>query len=668
MTHLKGASAPFFYPACSPRSRGDALLSGAVDALEAGRFGDALVAVEYVCRRFPTRSLPAMLRATIVHACRPELTARAWYSAWSRDPEHPTLQDKMLAAWLDSGAASSVAELGPCFLPARCSAGTHLPLVALLARAGLAHVGACWKSGTAIDIMLFFPPAANGAPPMARVILAGDGARHVFEVPADGRRLRLVPPAPATTWSVSVERPGTTPALLPGSPLSFENAAPMSVPCAAAPAPVSIVVPVYRQLALVQTCIESVLASLAHNRTPAELVVIDDASPEPALSAWLDAQAAAGRITLLRNPDNLGFIETVNRGLRVHPGHDALLLNADTEVHGDWIDRLRAALYGAPDIASVTPWSNNGEISSFPVIARNAPAPTSAQLAQLDARAAALRQRGASTEVELPTCCGFAMLMRRSVLAEIGMLDGVALVRGYGEEVDWCLRARAAGYRHLLATGVFVAHTGTVSFRFEKTLRVRQNRHVLAARYPGYHEEYAAFLAADPLASARASLRTELEADGSDWLASAQGALEPAAIARTVPPALPVARERIAVWGLRSDTPAARQVLELARLAAALPGQPLRLLVLGAASEPLWHTGVVDALPPAADDDNGPVSDAALIGFAACAALLAEDPASAPTGLPITRLDRDFRARRWLDAWCASRGIRSSDRQSIDED
>lgn len=662
MKHLKGASAPFFHPVCSPRSRGDALLSGAVDALEAGRPGDALVAVEAVCRRFPTRSLPAMLRAQIVQATRPELTATAWHSAWSRDPEHPTLQDRMLSAWLASGAAASVVELGPCFLPARCSAANHAPLVALLARAGLSHIGACWKSGTAIDMMLFAPPAADGAPAMARVHLATDGVRHSIDVPADGRRLRLIPPVPGATWSLTVEHPGMPSALLHGSPLAFE-AAPAAPPSSLGdPGRVSIVIPVYRQLALVQTCIESVLAALPHNRTPAELVVIDDASPEPALSAWLDAQAEAGRITLLRNPDNLGFIETVNRGLRVHPDRDALLLNADTEVHGDWIDRLRAALYSAPDLASVTPWSNNGEISSFPTIARNAPAPTSAQLARLDAAAADLRGRQATDDIELPTCCGFAMLMRRSVIAEIGVLDGVALVRGYGEEVDWCLRARAAGYRHLLATGVFVAHTGTVSFRFEKTLRVRQNRHVLAARYPGYHAEYAAFLAADPLARPRAALRTALAAGqdaGSSWLDAAELTLDTSPATQSMLPALAVARSRIAVWRLRAGSAAARQALALARLAAGLPGQPLRLLLIGAASEPLWHTGVVDAVPLAAEDDPTPLGDAALVGLAGCAAVLADDPAGAPAGLPITLLDRDFDARQWLDAWCAARGLRS---------
>ena len=265
-----------------------------------------------------------------------------------------------------------------------------------------------------------------------------------------------------------------------------------------------MVIPVYRELALVRACIDSVRTSLLLNRTPARIVVVDDASPEPALSNWLDTQAALGVITLLRNPCNLGFIETTNRGMRALPDHDVLLLNADTQAHGDWIDRLAAALYGAPDIAAVTPWTNSGEISSFPALAKAAPAPDTRELALLDQAAAEVRSAPGGADVELPSCCGFTMLIRRTVLDAVGMLDGSALIRGYGEEVDWCMRARAAGWRHLQATGVFVAHAGSVSFRAEKSLRVAQNRNVLVARYPAYYPEFAAFLRDDPLQERRA--------------------------------------------------------------------------------------------------------------------------------------------------------------------
>ena len=58
---------------------------------------------------------------------------------------------------------------------------------------------------------------------------------------------------------------------------------------------VSIIVPVYKGLGPTRACLESVLAN--RQQVPFELVVVDDASPEPEISAWLDQLASAGKIT-----------------------------------------------------------------------------------------------------------------------------------------------------------------------------------------------------------------------------------------------------------------------------------------------------------------------------------------------------------------------------------
>ncbi|WP_235033992.1 glycosyltransferase family 2 protein, partial [Pantoea sp. 18069] len=124
-----------------------------------------------------------------------------------------------------------------------------------------------------------------------------------------------------------------------------------------------MIVPVYRGLADTQLCIESVLASGC--RTPWRLVVINDCSPEPEVTAWLRERAAGeDRILLLENAENLGFVGTVNRGMALSDSHDVLLLNSDTEVANDWLDRIRQAAYGDAKVASVTPFSNNATICS----------------------------------------------------------------------------------------------------------------------------------------------------------------------------------------------------------------------------------------------------------------------------------------------------------------
>jgi hypothetical protein len=201
---------------------------------------------------------------------------------------------------------------------------------------------------------------------------------------------------------------------------------------------------------------------------------------------------------------------------------------------------------------------------------------------------------------------------------------------------------------------VFVAHTGTVSFRFEKTLRVRQNRAVLAARYPTYHTLYARFLADDPLVQARTALRDALEQQQCDWLTEAvqlqEGAME---IARPVPAALPSSCVRIGVWQHRQHHPHAGKVLALARLLASRPELNIRLLVIGEASQALWHTGVVDVLPSGLWDETALLTDSAIVGLAGCAALLAQHGLITPLQVPRVELDDAFAPDVWLKNWLA---------------
>jgi glycosyltransferase involved in cell wall biosynthesis len=96
---------------------------------------------------------------------------------------------------------------------------------------------------------------------------------------------------------------------------------------------VDVIVPVYRGLQETRACLESVLAN--PQSTKFELIVIDDYSPEAELSAWLEDMAGKNKFTLLKNLSNLGFVQTVNRGMKLHSGMDAL---------EDWLLWLKYAL------------------------------------------------------------------------------------------------------------------------------------------------------------------------------------------------------------------------------------------------------------------------------------------------------------------------------------
>ncbi|WP_273861085.1 glycosyltransferase family 2 protein [Pseudomonas sp. LA5] len=293
---------------------------------------------------------------------------------------------------------------------------------------------------------------------------------------------------------------------LSGSPLATGV---LSVPTPAissgqAPDPVvDVLIPVYEGRTAALACIESVLRSRAANRTPMQLVVLDDASRDAHLIQALEALAAAGDIELHRRPVNLGFIRNMNRGMTLHGRRDVVWLNADTLVAGAWLDLLRGTVQERPDAATATPFSNNGELLSFPAPCEGHPLPTADELEALNTQAAASDEPAPEVEVG----CGFCLYIRRSALDDVGLLDELHLQRGYGEETDWCLRARERGWRHLAAHRVFVGHQGGVSFGQEKLARVAFNNALLRERYPAADRAFERYRRQDPLRSYRDRLQ-----------------------------------------------------------------------------------------------------------------------------------------------------------------
>jgi GT2 family glycosyltransferase len=268
---------------------------------------------------------------------------------------------------------------------------------------------------------------------------------------------------------------------------------------------VDVIVPAYRGFEETVACIESVMN--AKVASPFELVVVNDCSPEPQLTAELQRLAVRYGFRLLENAENLGFVRSVNRGMMLHENRDVILLNSDAVVAEGWLDRMRRAAYRDGNIATVTPFSNRATICSFPLGDRDCDLPKDVPLAEL-ARLCARANDGAS--VDLPTAVGFCMYVRRAALREAGYFDEVRWGKGYAEENDFCLRAADLGWRHVLACDVFVEHHGAVSFVGEKQGRVQENLARLGEIYPDYAATVARFIQADPIAPARRRLFAEL--------------------------------------------------------------------------------------------------------------------------------------------------------------
>lgn len=243
----------------------------------------------------------------------------------------------------------------------------------------------------------------------------------------------------------------------------------------------TIIVPIHNAAAAVSRCLTSIQNHTGHR---ARLLLIDDASSDPAIAHLLENIAQRAQTRVLRNAENLGFTATVNRGLRACGSEDVVLLNADTEVGPGWLGGLRRAAYSANDIASATAVSDNAGAFSVPEIECANALP--AGWTHVDAARALLQEAGLNLP-QLPTGNGFCMYMRADALADVGELDAEAFGQGYGEENDWCQRAQQRGWRHVIAGHVFVAHARSQSFGDTRRLQLgQQGMAVLRQRYPGY--------------------------------------------------------------------------------------------------------------------------------------------------------------------------------------
>jgi O-antigen biosynthesis protein len=266
--------------------------------------------------------------------------------------------------------------------------------------------------------------------------------------------------------------------------------------------PIDIIVPVYNQLNLVEQCINSITHAACD--VDYEIVVIDDASPDEGVKRHLSILRDSGLITLFTNVKNLGFTGTVNLGMKLHPDRDVLLLNSDTVVYDGWLDRIVAAAKGNR-VATVNPLTNQmgSHISCYPLPSGDPAGKMDVSDSMLNALAA---EMNAGKHVDVHTTVGFCMFISRQCLRDVGYFDIINFPVAYGEESDFCYRARKAGWRHVVAGDVFVTHLEGQSFSERKKKLMADMLLKFSRLHPEVETVDALFRRRDPIRPLRCGL------------------------------------------------------------------------------------------------------------------------------------------------------------------
>ncbi len=243
---------------------------------------------------------------------------------------------------------------------------------------------------------------------------------------------------------------------------------------------VDVVIPIYNAPEFTRQAIEATLPELDANH---RLILVDDASPDPAMTPLLSDYTGREWVTVHRSAVNRGFVGTCNLAVLelARPDADVILLNSDARPMRGFIRRLAETAGSNPEIGTVTAVSNNGSIASV------------LNLSDAERLAAEVE----NPLVLVPTGVGHLMYIKRDVIREYGLFD-MAFSPGYGEEVDLCLRS-ADRYVSVVDTGCWCWHAGSASFLSSRSqLRVDHDA-LISKRYPHYDFEVQAYLSVDPL-------------------------------------------------------------------------------------------------------------------------------------------------------------------------
>ena len=246
---------------------------------------------------------------------------------------------------------------------------------------------------------------------------------------------------------------------------------------------VSVVIPVYDGLNDVKRCLSSLLSS--DNAVSFEILCVNDCSPDLNVKDYLhQVEKEHECISVINSEINRGFVKTVNKGLLARAYKDVIILNSDTVVPENFVDRLSAAHQLDKQYGVISPLSNNATIFSFPITLEDNKLSEFDEIYKVDS---ILRQNALEEMYAMPTGHGFCMFVAGEVLESVGTLNEEEWGLGYGEENDFCQRVKMHGWKIGAYYGMYVGHVGSVSFGNEqRETQISKNLKRLNEIYPEY--------------------------------------------------------------------------------------------------------------------------------------------------------------------------------------
>ena len=213
-----------------------------------------------------------------------------------------------------------------------------------------------------------------------------------------------------------------------------------------APAPlVSIVIPTRNSFKLVRRCVESILTKTSYPNF--EVIIVDNHSDDPATLAWFKEIAECG-VRIIPYPHAFNYSAINNFAVQHARGEFIGLLNNDLEViNGDWLDEMvsQAARPGVGCVGALLYYPNDAIQHAGVVVGLGGVAGHAFRDFPRGTAGKFNRARLVQNYSAVTAAC---LLVRKGIYEEVGGLDEKELAVAFND-IDFCLKVRAAGYRNL---------------------------------------------------------------------------------------------------------------------------------------------------------------------------------------------------------------------------
>ena len=228
---------------------------------------------------------------------------------------------------------------------------------------------------------------------------------------------------------------------------------------------VDVIIPVFNAIDYLRDCLDSILSSDVSLIN--KIIVVNDGSLEETSNYLREVTLKEPLIDLIENSENLGYTKTVNIGLTQSKSSFVVLLNSDTTVSQKWLYGLVRCAVSQEKIGIVGPLSNAASWQSVPELFDekiNFKINELPDNLTVNEFASMVSSNSLRCYPKVSVVNGFCFLITRELINEIGIMDEANFPVGYGEENDYCIRAKSAGYSLAIADDVYVFHAKSKSF------------------------------------------------------------------------------------------------------------------------------------------------------------------------------------------------------------